>query len=260
MRSKHNYLIKIQFLGFRFHGWAKQPGVKTVHEMVDRTLNFVFGHDRFKTLAGSRTDARVSAKEFPLQLFLDDPISDTESFLLDLNINLPADIEALSCSELSDNFNIIQSPKSKEYHYYFYFGSKKYPFAASLMSYFPWLLDIELMQEGAAMFKGEHDFRKFVTQPAENTNTIRTMYECEVNLNTQLTGSVFPPESYVIRFCSAGFMRHQIRLMSGQLVRLGSGQCTLKEFKNSIHNPDSKRLDYIAPGSGLVLFSSTYSD
>ena len=30
----HYYLVHIQFLGFRFHGWAKQPEVKTVHHMI----------------------------------------------------------------------------------------------------------------------------------------------------------------------------------------------------------------------------------
>ena len=44
------YLIHIQYLGFRFHGWAKQTGLKTLHQMIDKTLPFVLGDKSFKTL------------------------------------------------------------------------------------------------------------------------------------------------------------------------------------------------------------------
>ena len=32
------YLIKIQFLGYRFHGWQKQPNQKTIHLMIDKLI------------------------------------------------------------------------------------------------------------------------------------------------------------------------------------------------------------------------------
>ena len=64
--------------------------------MVDRTLKFVFGELPFKTLGGSRTDAMVSANDFILELFIEQPIDDEGAFLADFNLNLPADIRALS--------------------------------------------------------------------------------------------------------------------------------------------------------------------
>ncbi|MGK0489623.1 MAG: tRNA pseudouridine38-40 synthase, partial [Candidatus Endobugula sp.] len=33
MKRRYFYLITIQYLGFRFHGWAKQPMIKTIHQM-----------------------------------------------------------------------------------------------------------------------------------------------------------------------------------------------------------------------------------
>ena len=55
------YLVHIQYLGFRFHGWQRQPGVKTVESMVVKTLAFILGHEDFKILGAGRTDAMVSA-------------------------------------------------------------------------------------------------------------------------------------------------------------------------------------------------------
>ena len=42
MKYKYFYIVTIQFLGFRFHGWQKQTNAKTLHEMVDKSLAFVF--------------------------------------------------------------------------------------------------------------------------------------------------------------------------------------------------------------------------
>ena len=64
------YLVKIQYLGYRFHGWQKQPQLKTLHHMIDRTLKYVLGETRFKTLGAGRTDAMVSANEAAFELFV----------------------------------------------------------------------------------------------------------------------------------------------------------------------------------------------
>ena len=47
MKYSNSYLISIQYLGFRFHGWQKQKNVMSLHEMVDKTLGFVFLHKEF---------------------------------------------------------------------------------------------------------------------------------------------------------------------------------------------------------------------
>ena len=55
------YLIKIQYLGYRFHGWQKQPNLKTVELMLQRTLKYVLQEQKFKILGAGRTDAMVSS-------------------------------------------------------------------------------------------------------------------------------------------------------------------------------------------------------
>jgi tRNA pseudouridine38-40 synthase len=72
--KKYFYVITIQYLGYRFHGWQKQPNVKTVHLMVDRTLNFILEGKQFKSLSSGRTDAMVSAECAAFELFLFEPI------------------------------------------------------------------------------------------------------------------------------------------------------------------------------------------
>ena len=64
MKYSHSYLLKIQFLGFRFSGWQKQTNAKTIHDIVDKSLSFVLLENDYKTIGMSRTDAKVSANNY----------------------------------------------------------------------------------------------------------------------------------------------------------------------------------------------------
>ena len=250
--QQYFYLVHIQYLGFRFHGWAKQPNVKTVHQFIDKTLPFVLGHQNFKTLGSSRTDAMVSANHSVFELFLKEPL-DEEQFLYDLNSNLPTDIRAIKIEETDQHFNVIQSPKTKEYIYLFAFGEKCHPFTAPILSSFMEDLDIDLMKEGANLFQGKHNFKKYCTKPSNKTIFEREVEESFIEENTIYQANFFPAKSFVYHVRSKGFMRNQIRLMMGQLLRLGRGEIKLDDIRNSLLDPDDIPLDYIAPPSGLIL-------
>lgn len=253
MKSNHYYLLHIQYLGFRFHGWAKQPQVKTVHHMVDRTLSYVFDHGNYKTLGGSRTDAMVSADHFVVELFLDASIEHEEKFLKLFNLNLPSDIRALAIEETDGEFNIIQNPKAKTYLYLFAFGEKAHPFSAPFITTINYSLDIELMKEGAKLFEGAHEYRAYCKKPSEKTNTQRTIDFCEIVPNTFYTASFFPSPSYALKISGKGFMRNQIRIMMGELIRLGRNEITIEALKSSLLPEFTEHLSNIAPASGLIL-------
>ena len=255
MKYTNTYLISIQYLGFRFHGWQKQKNVMSLHEMIDKTLGFVFLHKDFKTLGSSRTDAKVSANTYFFQLFTNEFVEE-EEFLTSFNCNAPSDLKVLTLHKISKTFNIIQSPKLKEYHYYFSHGKKNHPFSAALLVGFQDTLDIELMQRGAKLFEGIHYFHKYCTEPSENTTFKRDILYCAIEKNTILTANFFPEKSYVLKVKGIGFLRYQIRLMMGVLVELGKHNIALDFIINSLkEDNDRKFLRYIAPGSGLQLYN-----
>jgi tRNA pseudouridine38-40 synthase len=255
MQIKYYYLINIQYLGFRFHGWQKQEGLKTVHSMIDRTVKFILKHDDFKTLGTSRTDAMVSANHSAFELFMNTPI-DEESFVDDMNLYLPSDIKIMSIEQVDKTFNIINTPRIKEYIYLFSFGQKNHPFTASIMESFTFDLDLELMKEGAKLFQGEHNFRKYCTKPSEKTKFKREILVSEIVENDIFSANFFPEKSYVFKVSSEGFMRNQVRLMMGQLFELGKGNITLDDLKNSIaEDADTSHFKYIASASGLTLYN-----
>lgn len=254
MNYHFSYLVRFQYLGFRLHGWQKQPNLKTVHFFVDKTLKFVCKDVRRKSVGVGRTDAKVSANDYYFQLFIDEELTE-EEFVKSFNINSPSDIRVLSVDRILDeNFNIIQHPKIKEYRYYFSFGEKNHPYSASLLTGVLDDLDIETMQKGAKIFEGFHNFKRYCTKPSPETKVEREVIQCEIIENTELTASFFPKKSYVLIVKGEGFLRNQIRLIMGALFELGRGNYDLNFIKQTLDvNSNIEFLKTIAPASGLHL-------
>lgn len=253
-QKRFYYLVKFQFLGYRFHGWQKQPNTKTLHLMIDKTLRYILGDQSFKTLAASRTDAKVSAQEAAFELFLrDEPLEDLSLFIDDFNANLPQDIRALSIEKVTSDFNVIQDSKFKEYHYIFAQGEKCHPFCAPIMTTILDPLDVELMKKGAQLFQGMHHFKSYCYKPTDNGLYDRELKRCELMENDIYTANFFPEKSYILRVIGKGFGRHQIRLMMGALIKLGRGEVDLDFIVESLKPSSSISIDYIAPASGLIL-------
>lgn len=252
-RERFHYLIGVQYLGFRYSGWQKQPNQKTIEHMILKTLRFVLPDCKSKVLAAGRTDAKVSALGASFELFVDRPLSDLDSFLREFNKNLPPDIRALKVDVVDKGFNIIQDSKRKEYVYLFSFGEKNHPFCAPFLTNIIEPLDIEGMKAAAPIFEGQHDFSSFTTGTQVNSRRQRTVEQCVIRENTLLSANFFPQKSYALHIVSPGFMRYQVRMIMGALFELGRGKLTLDDIKNSLAGTNAYTMTAVAPGSGLLL-------
>ncbi len=259
MPPKFSYLIHLQFLGFRFHGWQRQPDVKTIQYMLEQTLNTVIGKDTFKTLGASRTDSMVSAEHHLVHLMSKNewPLDELRD---NLNLNLPQDLKILKIENLPAKFQIINSPKFKEYHYSFCYGEKSHPFSAPFMTNILGELDIELMRKGAKIFEGEHNFIQYCFRGNDKKTYVRELTECCIEINDYLRGSFFPETSYRLKVVGGGFLRNQIRIIMGTLFNLGLHKITLEDIEHSLRleNTETYPIGFIAPASGLILHKTDF--
>jgi len=254
MEKKYSYVVRLQYLGFRYSGWQKQPGQRTIESMLQKTLKFIAPEKKFKIVGAGRTDAKVSALNGAMQLFTEQgPIEDSSNFIDLFNENLPPDIKILSIEEVAPAFAIIQHKKSKEYCYLFSFGSKNHPFSAPFMANIQADLNIALMKEAASLFCGTHNFKSYTARRQPNTKVIRTITFCEIAINTILKANFFPKNTYVLTVRGEGFMRYQIRMIMGALILLGKGEITMETIKESLAGKEEVLIPFVAPGSGLLL-------
>jgi tRNA pseudouridine38-40 synthase len=257
--TKHFYLARLQFLGFRYHGWQKQvTGHKTIQEMLDRTLRFIVGENNSKTLGASRTDAMVSAEDFVCKITTKVPM-DAIDLLAALNLNLPQDIRVLELVQTVDDRNIIDESKTKTYRYYFCNEQKANPMISPYMTNFKDDLDFDLMMQAAKIFEGDHDFKRFCYRPTPDKTFKRNVEYSNLSINEDLTASFFPKKSYVFEVKSEGFMRHQIRIMMGALILVGSKKLSIDELKESLLGESFERIPLIASASGLKLYKTDFT-
>ncbi|MBT0811133.1 tRNA pseudouridine(38-40) synthase TruA [Litoribacter ruber] len=250
-RRSHTYLFWIQYLGYRYHGWQKQNGVKTLQGQLERTLGRTLGHDDFSILPAGRTDAGVSCERGAFELFTVEPI-DPESFLKLLNDYLPLDIRILAIEPVPLTFNVIQDVAHKEYRYYFSLGEKPHPFNAAHIVNFEGQLDVEMMGKAANLFQGEHDFRRFcVRKKVENYR--RLILESSIHPLEQPMGYFAPKQVFYYKVKGTGFLTHQIRQMMGALVEVGMGKLGLEDVEEALKSELINPLSFSVPAQGLVM-------
>jgi tRNA pseudouridine38-40 synthase len=253
------YLIHIEFLGFRYHGWQKQANTKSVHGMIDKTFDFIFDHANYRTLGCGRTDAKVSADDYALELFTNEEQL-PEQLLERLNLNLPSDIRAKSVKAVSADFNVIQSARTKEYHYYFSSGEKSHPYNAPFIRDFGKQLSMENMEEAVKFFEGRHNFKRYASKPSAETVLVREILSATIEPNTKFTGQFAPQNAFVFKVKAKGFLRYQVRLMMGALVEVGRGIWSADDLRQSLIEYDGLQIRHIAPSSGLVLHKVDFED
>lgn len=263
---KFYYIIHFQFLGFRYHGWQKQAVHKTIQGTIEECLKKFLGYDTFTVLGASRTDSMVSAQHALFELITPHEIQ-KEKFESDFNKILPADIKILKIESVDRDFKIISGPKTKEYFYFFSFGEKNHPFSAPFITHINEELDIELMMEAARCFIGIHDFHHYCYKPNEKTNFRREVLRSEIVVNNVLTANFFPEKSFIFKVEAKSFMRYQVRLMMGAILRVGMKQSGIEDLKSSLlfssaFSPvfssakcEKNMNSMIAPASGLILNS-----
>ena len=108
------------------------------------------------------------------------------------------------------------------------------------------------MYEAAERLPGTHDFRRFAYQPAPDTQTVRTLTTATLTLCPADTLPFVHQPYWELRVRSAGFLRHQVRLMAGAIMAVGAGKITPADLTQALEGPSD--LYFLAPAAGLTLY------
>lgn len=247
------YLFSIQYLGLRYAGWAKQNNAKTIQGTLERSIRYVLGHENFRTLGSSRTDAGVSADQAFFCLYTESEIESLGNIHREFNRNLPPDIRGCEGKSVDASFNVIQDVAFKEYHYHLAYGEKFHPFYAGTLSYFPDALAVEEMKDAVQIFVGVHDFRRFCSVDKVSDNYVREILHATIQSHPLAGIDGFPIHAMTIQFRGKGFLRYQIRMMVQALVDLGAGKVSKAGLLEAMTSQIKEPITQAAPANGLVL-------
>ena len=248
-----NILLTIAYDGSRFHGWQRQPGVRTVQGILDEALERITGGP-VKLEGTSRTDAGVHA--FGQRATLKGCFGIPAGRLPFALNNILQDVSILAAEEKPEGFHARFDAKGKTYIYRFAVAPSDAG-AVFLRGYACILKDrpnASMMSEAAKYITGTHDFACFQASgglPRETT--IRTVFGLNISetKKNDIAGNIY--EEVEISVTGDGFLYNMVRIIAGTLEDVGFEKIRPAEIESIIASGDRARAGVTAPPQGLYL-------
>jgi tRNA pseudouridine38-40 synthase len=218
--------LDLAYDGTDFHGWARQPGLRTVQGTVETALAQVLRVGSVSLTCAGRTDTGVHARGQVAHLDVDDTAivaavgrsaSTPESALLRrLNGVLDLDVRVLEARQVSPDFDARFSALWRRYAYRVADAPRLAdPLVRRTVLTWPRPLDLDAMNHAATALLGEHDFAAFCRKRAGAT-TVRALRELRWDRD--------PTGIAVATVRADAFCHSMVRSLVGALVAVGEGR------------------------------------
>src|ERR1019366_3426861 len=210
--------LDLSYDGSGFHGWAAQPGLRSVQEVVQDALSRVLALPMAAALTvAGRTDAGVHARgqvahiDVPATAW--QPAAQTA--LRRLNRLLPADIRLRSVAPAPAGFDARFCALWRRYSYRVCDDAAAAdPLRRHDTLWRPGRLDTDRMNKAGRACLGEHDFAAFCRR-REGATTVRAL----LRLDWARTG----PGVAVATIVADAFCHNMVRALTGALLAVGDG-------------------------------------
>ena len=242
--------LTIEYEGTRYHGFQYQVDAPTIQGEVEQAIQRLTG-EPVRIKGAGRTDAGVHA-EAQVVAFDTDSAHSTETFVSALNHYLPADIAVRAAHIVAHDFDPRRHAQSRTYRYSILNSRTPSPLARRFTCHIRETLDVERMRSAAALFIGEHDFRRFAAplQPGK-TNSVRAV----LDMSLEHRGDIID-----LWVTGNAFLQHQVRRMAGALVDIGRGKLSKNDLQEMIDNGVTNKVAHSLPAQGLCLVKVDYAN
>ena len=239
------FFLEIAYNGTPYHGWQIQKNANSVQATIQQALSTVLKEEIAITGAG-RTDTGVHAKQLFAHFETTQEI-DTEKLKFKLNSLLPDSIACTSVFEVAIDMHARFSATSRTYEYKI--SMQKNPFLTQFAYYFPYYLDVDLMNKAANQLIQETDFSCF---SKSKTDTFTN--------NCNITEAHWKTENDILIFTITAnrFLRNMVRAIVGTLLDVGQKKITVDEIPNIIASKNRSEAGQSVPAHGLYLTRIVY--
>ncbi len=210
-----NLRLTLEYDGTDFHGWARQPGQRTVEGVVREALDLLY--PRWDSLAvAGRTDAGVHATAQVASVEVQGgppPEHAAEA----LNTVLPADVAVICAEEAPPGFHARFSAQARSYTYVVLRRCTRPALDRRRALWWPRPLDDVALDAAAAAIVGEHDFRAFTPTETQHDVFVR-----------EVVAAVWERRGNRLEFTitADSFLRHMVRTLVGTMLERGDDGMT----------------------------------
>jgi len=216
--------IDLSYDGAGFHGWARQPGLRTVQGELEAALATILRLPEIAVTCAGRTDTGVHARgqvahvDVPAEVLTVDRGPSVENLGRRLNGVLEPDVRVRHVVAAPVGFDARFSAAWRRYAYRIADRMDLLdPLHRGHVLAWPRPLDEDLMNEAAAALLGEHDFASFCKK-REGATTIR----CLLDLHWEREGD----GQLVATVRADAFCHNMVRALVGCMIAVGEGRRT----------------------------------
>lgn len=264
--------LDVAYDGTQFHGFAAQPGQRTVAGVLQLALERLcrLGGEPRLVCAG-RTDAGVHATGQVVHVDLPDhlavprtgvPMTD-EAMVQHLNAKLPDDVVVAAATVVGEDFDARFSATARHYRYLVDAGPVADPLLARLAWHVAGPIDRAVLDAATSLVVGEHDFRSFCRRvPGTTAADPIPRRVLAASWSTAPRRDAIVGAGSLLRFDveANAFCHQMVRSLVGQLIAVGRGRATVDDVAELLASPDRHRAADPAPGHGLCLTHVTYGE
>ncbi|HNR18093.1 MAG TPA: tRNA pseudouridine(38-40) synthase TruA [Chitinophagaceae bacterium] len=238
------YFLELAYKGTDYSGFQLQDNANTIQAEVEKAFEIL--HKQKVILTGSsRTDSGVHA--FQNYFHFDYNESINAQFIYKMNAILPEDIVIKKLTPVAGDAHCRFDAVAREYRYYIY--RYKNPFLKERAFFFPYRMDIDLMQQAAVVIKEYVDFTSF-----SKRNTQVKTFNCII----QESKWGMEGDCLVYYVKANRFLRGMVRALTATMLRVGRGKISLNELRDIIEAKDCTKASFAVPPHGLFLISVNY--
>lgn len=242
------YRLDLAYEGTDFHGFARQPSVRTVQGELEETLSLLLREDVSTTCAG-RTDAGVHARRQVVSMALSRPVDDEARLMRSLNRRLPPDMAVGRVSATTEGWSARFSARWRAYRYYVGTHAVGDPLTRRQVWQLGFPLDIEAMNTAAGHLVGTHDFASFCRAAAGRSTVREVQHACWTTKQ---------PGSLQFEVQASAFCHQMVRSLVGWCVEVGRGRRPAAETPEVLAARSRRAAGPVAPPHGLILWEVGY--
>lgn len=246
--------LDLAYDGTAFAGWARQPGQRTVQEVLETGLATVLRVPALRATCAGRTDAGVHARGQVVHTDVPRAAYDLVARSLPHRLAgvLPPDVRAARLELAPPGFDARFSATGRRYAY----RVSDSPYGVNPLRRHDVLwhrraLDVPAMNAAAALLVGEHDFASFCRR-REGATTIRTLRALQWTRDAD--------DLLVATVAADAFCHNMVRALVGALLTVGEGRRPV-QWPGDVLAARVRTADvHVVPPRGLTLEEVTYPD
>ena len=237
--------------GTRFHGWARQPALRTVQQTLDEALQTALRLTTMpRTVCAGRTDAGVHARGQVVHVDVpsDSWTDDASLIVRRLNGLLDDDVRVFDVREAPAGFDARFSALRRHYRYHVV-DTVGDPLLRNFVLSHPEALDVSRLNRASAPLIGEHDFAAFCRE-REGTSSVRRL--------DRFTWSRDDRGLVIADFTADAFCHSMVRSLVGALLPVGDGRRDEQWPERLLATERRDPAVTVAAPHGLVLMAVDY--